>query len=243
MTKIYDALKRAEQERGDQGAGRTEATIRPEKGLRTQSLRQKLIAVYQAIEAGLPDKSSRTILFVSARPGEGASTLVRELAILASGEFAQKVALIDAGRGAGGHHERFGVKLEAGFDDVVSGRLQLDEVLQELDGGGLFLGCLAARHVPSSTVLADPKFEGIVKDLREKFSLVLFDSPPLAESSDALIIVPVADGVIMVIEAEKTRWQVAESARERMAMQGANILGIILNRRRFHIPQFIYRRL
>jgi Mrp family chromosome partitioning ATPase len=90
-------------------------------------------------------------------------------------------------------------------------------------------------------VLADPKFEDIVKELREKFSLVLFDSPPLAESSDALIIVPVADGVIMVIEAEKTRWQVAESARERMAMQGANILGVILNRRRFHIPRFIYR--
>jgi Mrp family chromosome partitioning ATPase len=243
MTKIYDALKRAEQERGDPSAARTGPAIQPEKGPRSQSLRQKLIAVYQTIETALPEKSSRTILFVSARPGEGASTLVRELAILASGEFAQKVALIDAGRGAGGHHERFGVKLEAGFDDVVSGRLQLDEVLQEVDGGGLFLGCLAASHVPSSTVLADPKFEDIVKELRERFSLVLFDSPPLAESSDALIVVPAADGVIMVIEAEKTRWQVAESARERMAMQGANILGVILNRRRFHIPRFIYKML
>lgn len=243
MTKIYDALKRAEQERGDQSAGRTEATIRPEKGLRTQSLRQKLIAVYQAIEAGLPDKPSRTILFVSARPGEGASTLVRELATLASGEFAQKVALIDVGRGAGGHHERFGVKPAAGFDDVVSGGLQLDEVLQEVNGSGLFLGCLTASDVSSSMVLADPKFEGIVKALREKFSLVLFDAPPLAESSDALIVASASDGVIMVIEAEKTRWQVAESVRERIAMQGANILGVILNRRRFHIPQFIYRRL
>jgi Mrp family chromosome partitioning ATPase len=241
MTRIYDALKRAEQERGSQGAGRTGETIRPEKGLRSQSLRQKLIAVYQAIEASLPERSSRTILFVSARPGEGASTLVRELARLVSGEFAQKVALIDVGRGAGGHHERFGVKLAGGFDDVVSGGLQLDEVLQEVNGSGLFLGCLTASHVSSSTVLADPKFEGIVKDLREKFRLVLFDAPPLAESSDALVIASASDGVIMIIEAEKTRWQVAESMRERIAMQGANILGVILNRRRFHIPQFIYR--
>ena len=243
MTKIYDALKRAEEERGEKAAASTGPAIQSERKPRSESLRQRLISVYQAIETGLPGKPSRTILFVSSRPGEGASKLVRELAVLASGELGQRVALIDAGRGAGGHHEHFGIQLEAGFDDVVSGLRQLEAVMQEVDGGGLFLGCIAAGHAPSSTVLADPKFEDIVKELRERFSLVLFDAPPLAESSDALVMVPASDGVIMVIEAERTRWQVAQNAKERMAIQGANILGVILNRRRFHIPQFIYKML
>jgi Mrp family chromosome partitioning ATPase len=92
-------------------------------------------------------------------------------------------------------------------------------------------------------VVASPQFHEQVAALKERYSLILLDAPSIAESSDALLAAPETDGIVMVVEAGSTRWQVAENAREKLAMQGGNVLGVILNKRRFYIPSFIYRRL
>jgi len=51
------------------------------------------------------------------------------------------------------------------------------------------------------------------------------------------------DGVVLVVEAEKTRWQVVESLKEKIENSGGNILGMVFNKRRFYIPENIYRRM
>jgi len=51
------------------------------------------------------------------------------------------------------------------------------------------------------------------------------------------------DGVILVVEAEKTRWEVASRAKEDLLQANSKILGVILNRRQFHIPEWLYKTL
>jgi Mrp family chromosome partitioning ATPase len=239
MTKIYDALRRAEQEQGP-AHGLPRLPVEP----RSHALRQKMIAVCQTIESRLPDKTSRVVMFVGPRPGEGASVLVRELAKLASAELAQRVALIDLMPGGGGHYEHFGVALQAGLNDVTAGRATLADAVQPVnDNPSLCLACVATGETSASVVVASPQFSEQMHALRKDFSLILLDAPPISESSDALLAVPETDGIVIVIEAETTRWQVAENTREKLAMQGGNILGVILNKRRFYIPSFIYRRM
>jgi Mrp family chromosome partitioning ATPase len=51
------------------------------------------------------------------------------------------------------------------------------------------------------------------------------------------------DAVILVIEAEKTRWEVARKAKEELEKAGATILGAVLNKRKYYIPRSIYRRM
>jgi Mrp family chromosome partitioning ATPase len=51
------------------------------------------------------------------------------------------------------------------------------------------------------------------------------------------------DGVVLVVEAEKTRWEVANKVREALVQADANVLGVILNKRRFHIPEWLYKTL
>jgi Mrp family chromosome partitioning ATPase len=48
------------------------------------------------------------------------------------------------------------------------------------------------------------------------------------------------DGVVLVVQAEKTRWQVAEQAKRILEESGARLLGAVINRRRYHIPQALY---
>ena len=51
------------------------------------------------------------------------------------------------------------------------------------------------------------------------------------------------DGVVIVVEADKTRWPVVQSVREKIVQHGGRLLGMVLNKRRYYIPEFIYKRL
>jgi Mrp family chromosome partitioning ATPase len=81
------------------------------------------------------------------------------------------------------------------------------------------------------------------KKLRQRFDLILIDSPPATTSPDGLALSSKVDGIVLVVEAEKTRWPVAESTKNRILSSGGKILGIVLNKRRYHIPDFVYKRL
>jgi Mrp family chromosome partitioning ATPase len=75
---------------------------------------------------------------------------------------------------------------------------------------------------------------------RTRFDLILIDSPPLGISSDSLALVRKADGVILVIEAEKTRC-IVQNLRDSVISMG-NILGVVFNKQRYYVPGWIYKR-
>jgi Mrp family chromosome partitioning ATPase len=77
--------------------------------------------------------------------------------------------------------------------------------------------------------------------IRQQFDLLVIDSTPITKSPDGLGIVPRTDGVILVVEAEKTKWTVVENTKQQIQNVGGNILGMVLNKRNYHIPNFIYR--
>jgi len=65
----------------------------------------------------------------------------------------------------------------------------------------------------------------------------------LAVSAEAALLAAMAQGVVVVVEADRTRWQVIKNAADQVAAQGGRVLGTMLNRQRHYIPGLIYRRL
>lgn len=86
-----------------------------------------------------------------------------------------------------------------------------------------------------------------VVDLQEVwqdgYDFVVVDMPPLHEDSRTEVLSRIADGVILVIEAERERWQVIHRAKEILEEAESTILGVVLNKRRFYIPELLYKRL
>jgi Mrp family chromosome partitioning ATPase len=82
-----------------------------------------------------------------------------------------------------------------------------------------------------------------VAALQAEFDWVILDGPPVTAYPDAASIAAACGGAILVFEAERTRWEVAEEAKRVMENAGVDVLGAVLNRRKYHIPGFIYRRL
>jgi Mrp family chromosome partitioning ATPase len=80
-------------------------------------------------------------------------------------------------------------------------------------------------------------------ELREEFDYILLSAPPLARESEATLLGQLADGIVLIVEANQTRRDYIRQAKEQLEAAQVKILGAVLDQRRFPIPEFLYRRL
>jgi hypothetical protein len=76
--------------------------------------------------------------------------------------------------------------------------------------------------------------------LRSEFDYTIIDCPSLGESGDLLSIAPFVDGIILVVEANRTRRDQPRQAEQRITAAGGNLLGYILNKRVYEVPRWLY---
>jgi Mrp family chromosome partitioning ATPase len=82
-----------------------------------------------------------------------------------------------------------------------------------------------------------------IGELRKEFDYVLIDAPPANSCGDAVLLGQMADGVILVVEANSTRRVAARLAKETFESAEIRLLGGVLNNRTFPIPEALYRNL
>ena len=73
--------------------------------------------------------------------------------------------------------------------------------------------------------------------------MILIDAPPINTYVDAALLGRMADGLVMIVQANHTRREAAQRAKEILDAAGVRVLGAVLNKRTFPIPEFLYRRL
>jgi len=108
---------------------------------------------------------------------------------------------------------------------------------------GLYLMTAGIEGGDPPSVLEDQAVEERLHLLSGHFGHVILDAPPVHVSADALAFASKVDGIVLVIRAEATRWEVVQRAREQLEKAGGRILGTVLNRRRYVIPKRLYKRL
>ena len=204
------------------------------------SLEREMTALYQSINSLLPDVRHKVIQFISSRQGEGTSTIIRELARVATTVMGRSVLLLDIDRAHNNGRGLFGCASPPDLDEVVKGTLPIDQAICRVENTTLFVSPLFQHSVLTPQKLGSGTTDQLWDQLRQRFEYVLIDSSPISASSDGLAIVRKVDGVIFVIEAEKTRWPVALAAKEKIVSHGGKILGMVFNKRRFYIPEFVY---
>ncbi len=207
------------------------------------SLKDKLTGVYQAMERKFRDVSSHAVTFTGASEDAGSSTLAVAFASTVAAQLDRNVALLMSDDST---LESLGLSVGRSrhtLSDVAQEKCQLSDAIAATAVENLGCARLAPEGVPVASLSSSPSFEATVTALRQNFDLLIFDAPPFSSSVDALLLASRSDGVVLVVEADKTRWQVAENIKERMQEQGSEILGVILNKRKFYIPRRIYTKL
>lgn len=247
MTKIYEALVNASRQQpapipsvSPPIASNQKTPYISTTGLTTDG---EMVTLVHALESRMPNIPSRLIQFISSQPLEGTSSIARDFALFNAEQLHKRVLLIDANRMKPSQNRFFGVIQTLGWQEALSQVEAFPDLLQQTRFTNLFFypSSNSSKITPG---IFDPKvIQPFMQALRAQFELVVIDSPALSQSPDGLAVAPCVDGVILVVEAEKTRWKVVEHNKERLKTIGAPLLGMVLNKRRYYIPEWLYKRL
>ena len=237
MSRIYDAMKRGA---ALEASRRSLAAAGPQGAPLVDRVAEGYQRVLHAIQGRQGAKPGGAILIVSAAHGEGTSTVARELAALLGRNGPTRAVLVDANLRTPSQHKAFGVERGGGLTEVVTRGLALDQAVRNGNSSSVALLTCGRPASHPTGILGAPALREVLEGLRAKYAWVIVDGPPATVYSDAGILAPLVDGVVLVVEAEKTRWQVAEQAKRSLEESGARLLGAVLSRRRFHIPKSLY---
>jgi capsular exopolysaccharide synthesis family protein len=184
-----------------------------------------------------------TVLVSSAVAGEGASTVARNLATALSHSGTEQVLLVDANLRTPVQHVQYAVERELGFSDVLRGEANLASVIRGDVGSGISLMTCGSLVKSPTQVVTVSAVQGVVMALLSLYDWIIVDGPPTTVYPDAGSLGSACAAAILVVRAESTRSEVAREAKAVLEGTGADLLGAVLNRRRFHIPSIIYRKL
>ncbi len=185
------------------------------------------------------------IVFTSASPGEGKTQTLVNLA----GAFAQegrKVLIVNTDFRKPTIYEIFGLNKSPGLSEILIGKLSLEKAIntftdmllaglefdQVLQSRGIenlnILTC--GGHTPNPAELLNfPEMDELIHQLKQKFDLILFDTPPVLPVADASILSTKTDGTILVYQAGKTPRQALIRAKMQLENVNARILGVVIN--------------
>jgi Mrp family chromosome partitioning ATPase len=186
----------------------------------------------------------KTLGVTSCYGGEGVSTAAAHLAIAAALEGGERrVLLVDANGARPNVHRMFGQEPGPGWADLLNESAELSLALQP--SGAARLSLLAAGLVRRAHRAGDAaeRLDALLAELQLEFDLIVFDMPAVRDAGANDRLAGLLDGVLFVIEAERVRWQVAERATEQLRRANVRLLGAVLNKRRRHVPDWLYRTL
>ena len=246
MSKVYEALQKAEREQGTRPAPSPEgASIQQEPRILPEAM-EAYRRILGNIQFADPDQPPKVIVVASSVSGEGASTVATDLALCAAGGEGEEhtdVLLVDTNFRTTSLHEVFGTSGTEGLVDVIRDGGALEEFVRPTGHPHLYLlTCGGVAHDPAR-LLGSQKMQALLAQLRDRFDLVILDGAPVASYSDTAVLGRYVDGVVLVVRAGKTRYEVAQQSRIALEQAGVPLLGVVLNCRRYDIPGLLYRRL
>jgi succinoglycan biosynthesis transport protein ExoP len=170
----------------------------------------------------------RVICVSSANPQEGKTTVTANLAISIA-QSGKRVLVVDTDMRRPRVHRAFGVSGKRGITSVIVGELSLDEAIQ--DSGIPNLSVMACGPVPPNPaeLLHRARFAEILKEVRERYDMVIFDTPPLSAVADAAVLAPQVDGMLVVVRANSTTRDAVHVVLRQMRTVGARVIGGVMN--------------
>jgi capsular exopolysaccharide synthesis family protein len=171
----------------------------------------------------------RALLMASGMSGEGKTLTVLNTSISLA-QMGVRVLVIDADLRHPHCHTVLKRSKGLGLTEFLTGQQELAEVIQTTRIDRLFL--LSGGAVPPNPaeLLGSKKMQAALSFLGHLYDYIVIDSPPLGLVSDALILSPFVDGVVLVVNSETGNHKIAQEAQDRLVHARAKVLGVVLNK-------------
>ena len=183
------------------------------------------------------DSPPKVIVITSPGRREGKTITCANLGVVLA-QADNNTLIVDCDLRAPEVHKAFGLRNPYGIVDVLSGEQDVQEACHVPVPG---LKVLSTGPIPPAPaeLLSSRQFVDLMDQVRTQFDYVLVDTPSMQAVSDPLIIVPKSDGVLLVLDAQKTRKGSVRKHVRDVESIGSRVLGIVMNNTR--VPKDNYR--
>lgn len=185
----------------------------------------------------------RMVVFAGIDHGSGCSRMAASVAETLAGNARGAVCLVEANFRSPALPSIFGTTNHHGLTDALLQEGDIRSFAKPVCNDSLWLLSSGALAADSASLLSSERLKARMLELREAFDFVIADAPPLTRYADAIALAQLSDGVVLILEAEATRREAALMAVENLRSSRIPILGAVLNKRTFPIPERIYSRL
>jgi capsular exopolysaccharide synthesis family protein len=172
--------------------------------------------------------NASTLSIVSGGAQEGKSTTACNLAT-SWAKSGLRILVVDADMRRPSQHRLFGVENRLGLGNYLKGEATLDQVIHPTSVSNLSLTPAGSAATDVVSLLHSETMEHLVEVAKERFDVVIFDSPPILGVSDASIIASLVDGSIVVVQHRRFPRSMLLRVKKAIQNVGGEILGVVLN--------------
>ena len=204
--------------------------------------REEIAKLAQRIFLQSGRETPRLVVFSGVDGACGCSSICVQAAEALASQVGSPVCLIDGNLRTPSLHQLFGLGQDEGLTDAVFQAGPALRFVHRLNGGNLFLLTAGSPGAENHFFMNSERLQARLTELRAEFEFLLIDAPPLNAFADAQAFGRIADGLVLVVEANATRRESARKAKESLEAAHVKLLGVALNKRTFPIPERFYQR-
>lgn len=204
---------------------------------------EECLKLVQRLFLGKSANVPRVVVFAGVDRGNGCSRICVEAARVLAANTAGSICLVDANFRTPSLPSFFRVSNHRGLVESLLGEGSIRSFATQLNPPHLYLLSAGALTHTAPSLLNSDRLHLRLCELRKEFDYILIDAPALNLYVDAIALGRIADGVVVVLQADSTRRESALKGLESLRDANIEVLGAVLNRRTFPIPGFVYKRL
>ncbi|CBL46099.1 Hypothetical protein HDN1F_25160 [gamma proteobacterium HdN1] len=172
----------------------------------------------------------------------GTSTVALSLAKALVELVSEKVLLIDGNLRISSLTQEFKLENAAGLTELcnLTEKVPLENYIHSILDDELHFMPIGQAEMKGFKDIQKENFNSLLHRLRRQFGYIIFDASPVHDRRETLALVSCFDGVALVVEANKTRHEIAAAAIETIRQAGGKMSGVLMNRRKYFIPQTLY---
>lgn len=227
------------------GAGNKTASVEslsiPKIQVNVESVNPRVVSIthprsayceeYRSLRTQILHKSKKrnlqAIVVVSVGPSEGKSITALNLSWLFAQTDGVRALIIDSDLRLPSLASYLGIESKKGLSDVLVGNASLTESIVQLEPAGLYVLPGGEARSDVAELISGPKFAEILDEARGLFDFVIIDAPPLGIFTDAAVLINLADGALLVVRANQTRYKDIDRILDTLPRE--RILGTVLN--------------